>query len=141
MRPLREFLLRVFGVGRNMSSDGARADAELRAEMEAHLEMHIAENVRRGMSADDARRDALLSAGGFTTAVESVRRQRGLSPVEAVVNDVRLAVRTLSAQRGFSVAVLLTLGMGIAATVAMFSILNAVILRPLPFPDPDRLVS
>lgn len=141
MRPLREFVSRLFGVRHNLTPRGGAADDDLRAEMEAHLEMQVAENMRRGMSADDARRHALLQAGGFTTAVESVRRQRGFAPLEAVFNDVRLAARTLIAQRGFSVAVLLTLGMGIAATVAMFSILNAVILRPLPFPEPERIVS
>lgn len=142
MRHLRELRLRIRGLLRALSRDGgARADAELRDEMEAHLEMAVAEYIRRGMTPDDARRKALLQAGALPVALESVREQRGLPMIESLVRDIRHAFRTLALHRGYSVAVLLTLGLGIAATVTMFSILHAVLLRPLPYANADRIVS
>ena len=131
MKRVREIARRLVGAGKSVAGHDTSADAELRAELEAHLEMQIEENIRRGMSEADARKAAFITSGGVTHAVESVRRQRGISPIETLMSDLRLAMRTLATQRGYSTAVLLTLGLGIAATVTMFSILNAVIIiRP-----------
>ncbi len=136
MKALRVFAARLRGL-----FAGRGSDAEFRAEMEAHLAMHVAENIRRGMTPDAARRDALLAAGGLTVAAESVRERRGLPFVEQILTDVRYAARSLRLNRGYSTAVVLTLALGIGANCAMFSIINAVVLRPLPYPDSDRILS
>jgi predicted permease len=93
------------------------------------------------MSPEDARRAALVATGGMTAAAESAREQRGLPLIETLAIDVRYAVRALAAKPGYTAAVVLTLALGIGAYSAMFSIVNAVILRPLPYPDADRIVS
>src|SRR5205823_6329023 len=72
-----------------------RADDEVREELQAHLEMETAENVRRGMPPDEARRKALLASGGITQAAESVRDRRGLPWIESLAADIRYALRTL----------------------------------------------
>src|SRR5581483_904873 len=119
----------------------SRADEDLRAELEAHLEMHVAENVRRGMTPDEARRDALIAAGGLTLAAESVRERRGVPVAEEIVADVRYALRGLRNKPTYAAAMMLTLALGIGANSAMFSIVNAVVLRPLPYPEADRLAA
>ena len=139
MRQLRALLARFIVAVREWR--GGTADAELREELEAHLEMETAENVRRGMDPGEARRQALLAAGGLTVASELVRERRGLPWAEEIGNDLRYAVRTLRAEPAFSAAALGTLALGIGSVVAMFTILNAVILRRLPYPDSDRILS
>ncbi len=116
-------------------------DADFREELESHLAMQIDENIRRGMSPEDARRNALLAAGGLTIAAESVRDRRGLPWLENLIADVRHAARTLAAKPAYTIAVVLTLALGIGANSAMFSLVNAVLLRSLPYPDADRIVS
>jgi predicted permease len=135
-RHLRAFSARLIGL-----FGGNRADAEVREEFESHLAMRVEENLRRGMTPEDARREALLDSGGLTAAAEAVRERRGLPTVDALRTDLRFAVRTLWFNRGYSLAVIATLALGIGANAAMFSIVNAVVLRPLPYPDPDRIVS
>lgn len=140
MSALRALLARSIASLRTLAGS-PRADAEMRDELESHLAMHVEENLRRGMTPETARRDALLAAGGLTLAAESVRERHGLAPVENVVTDLRYAARALRSKRGFTAAVVLTLGLGIGANTAMFTIVNAVVLRPLPYPRPDRIVS
>ena len=108
--------------------------------MDAHLALETEENIRRGMSADAARRAALLSAGGITVGAESVRDQQGLPWLENMASDIRFATRALRNKPGFSLAVILTLALGIGANTAMFTIINAVILRSLPYPHPERIL-
>jgi len=115
-------------------------EEDMRAEMEAHLEMEIAENVRRGMHPDEARRQAMLAAGGITQATEAVRDQRGLPWLESVAADLKYAFRALRHARGFSAVVVLTLALGIGANTAIFSVVRGVLLKPLPNRDGDRLV-
>ena len=135
MRILRSLLARVRGV---FSHD--RAEDELREEMEAHLEMETAEYIRRGMSPVEARRKALIAAGGLMQAAEAVRDQRGLPWVETLGSDVRFALRTLRRAPAFTAVVVLTLALGIGANTAIFSVVRAVVLKPLPHRDGDRLV-
>jgi putative ABC transport system permease protein len=115
-------------------------DAELREELEAHLEMEIAEYVRRGMTPRDARRRALLASGGLTQAAEAVHEQRGLPWIEELSADVRYAFRTLRRAPGFTAVVVLTLALGVGANTAIFSVVRGVLLKALPHRDGDRLV-
>jgi putative ABC transport system permease protein len=135
MRFIRSALARIAGAARR---DDTEDDA--RAEMEAHLEMEVAEYVRRGMSEPEARRVALLNAGGMTQAVEAVRDQQRLPWVESLTTDFRYAFRSLRHSRGFALIVVLTLALGIGANTAIFSVVRGVLLKPLPHRDGDRLL-
>ena len=127
MRYARMFVARIRGLFiRDLGDD------DMRAEMEAHLEMETAENVRRGMSPDEARRRAMLAAGGITQAAEAVRDQRGLPWIERIGADIKYAFRALRHARVFSVVVALTLALGIGANTAIFSVVRGVLLKPLP---------
>jgi predicted permease len=117
------------------------SDAELREELQAHLEMHVAENVRRGMSPADARRAALAASGGMTSAAESVREQRGLPMLETIAADARFALRTLRRSPAYTLVAVATLAIGIGATTAIFSVVSGVLLQPLPYANADRLMS
>jgi hypothetical protein len=117
-----------------------QADDDLRAELESHLEMETAENIRRGMDPGAARRQALLASGGLEPAVEAVRDQRGLPWVESIAADVNYAFRALRHTPAFAFVVVITLALGIGANTAIFSVVRGVLLKPLPHRDGDRLV-
>src|SRR4051794_39798303 len=117
----------------------SRLERQLDDEVRFHLEMETDANLARGMSRRDARHAALRSFGGVDAAKEAYRERRSLPLVESAMQDVRYALRSLRRAPAFAVAAILVLAIAIGANTAMFSVIHAVILRPLPFPDPDRL--
>jgi predicted permease len=115
-------------------------DREWDAEMASHFEMAIEENLRRGMSPEEARRQAMIRFGGVQQAREQHRETRGLPWMDVLGQDLRFTFRTLSKDRGFTLIAILILGLGIGANVAVFSVVNTILLRPLPFPNAQQLI-
>jgi putative ABC transport system permease protein len=118
-----------------------RLDGEFDQEVQCHLAMLTEENMRCGMSRNEARYAALRSFGGIAQAKERNREHRGVRQLEIFWQDFRYACRTFSRNRGFAMVAVLTLALGIGANTAIFSAFYAALLKPLPFRDPDRLLS
>jgi len=134
MRSLRSALLRFFALfGRS------RRDVDLSAELDGHMQLHIDDNRRAGMEPGEARRDALLKLGGVEMTKEAYRQQRQLMWLDNLGRDLNYALRALRRSPGFALFALLTLAVGIGAATAVFTLVNAVLLRALPFHEPDRL--
>ncbi len=136
MRFLRAWFLRLGGL-----FDKDRRDREFAAEMDSHLEFHIVDNLARGMTREEARRRAILRLGGVEQAKELYRDRRGIPALESFAQDLRFGVRALRSSTGFAAVAILTLALGIGANSAILSVGNALVLKPLPLPNLDRLVA
>jgi len=117
-----------------------KVERDMDRELRFHLEMEIEENVRRGMSLPEARREALVRFGGVEKFKEECRDVRGAPLAESLLQDVRYGARILYRNPGFTLVAVLTLGLGIGANTAIFSVIYGVLMRPLPYKDGNQLV-
>jgi predicted permease len=136
MKQLRAVLMRLGSVfGR------ASRDRELERELESHLQLDIDHNLSAGMTPEEARREALVRFGGMESVKEAFRDRRGIPLLETTLRDARYAVRTLRRNRGATVLGILVMALAIGANTAVFSVVHAVLLNPLPYSSPDRIIT
>jgi predicted permease len=118
----------------------ARMDCDLEAEMASHIQLAMEENVKSGMSEEEARRAALIRFGGLEQAKQKQREARGFQGFDILWLDLRYTLRTMRRDPVFTIVAILILMFGIGANIAVFSVVNTILLRPLPFYEPQQLV-
>src|SRR6266513_4631461 len=119
----------------------SRMESEMDAELRFHVKEFAEDLVRGGLSRQEAIRRARMEFGGIERAKEEGRNERRVSLIDSLMQDMRFSVRQIRRNSGFTLAVVITLALGMGANTAVFSILHTVLLRPLPYRDPDRLVT
>jgi predicted permease len=134
MDPIRILLSRCTAMFRK-----EQLDADLDEELRSHIELAVKENLSLGMSEQEARRTALRDFGGVTQTREAYRTQRDIPFLDVLIQDARFALRQLGRNPGFTLTVILTLALSIGANTAIFSIVNALMLRSLPYAHPERI--
>jgi hypothetical protein len=136
VRQIRSFLLRLTGLFQH-----ARHEQDLSEEFESHISLHIEDNLRAGMSPEEARRQAILRFGGIENTKQDCRERLSLPFLETFFYDLRYAIRSLGRSRMFTVIAVATLALGIGACTTMFTVAQAILWRPLPYAQPNRLVA
>src|SRR5215813_4816307 len=134
MKTVWRFLARLTGL-----FGKSRRDREMAAEFESHLQMHIEDNMRAGMTREEARRQALVKFGGMEAAKESVRETSRMIWLETALQDLRYALRGLRLNPGFATTAILSLALGIGSSVAIYTVADNLLLRPLPYPGASEL--
>lgn len=135
MKLLRAWIQRLAG-----TFGGALRERELADEIEAHLQMHIDDNLRSGLAPDEARRQAVLKLGGVESTKQACRERSSLPLLENLLQDVRFALRQLARNPAFVSLAVLMLALGLCSSAAIFAFADATLLKPLPYQQPDRLV-
>jgi macrolide transport system ATP-binding/permease protein len=135
MRKLRAWMMRFAGL-----FPGANREQDFTAEIESHIAMDVEEKVRGGMDPVEARREAILQLGGLERTKQAYRERGTVPAMEALIQDLRFALRQLIKNPGFAITAILVLALGIGASVAIFAFVDAALIKPLPYKDPTRLV-
>ena len=117
-----------------------KRERDFSAELESHLEMHTADNVRAGMTADEARRQALIALGGVEPTKERYREQGRWQPLESFARDMLFGFRSLIRDRGFTIVAALVLGVGLALTNTFFILIHSIVFRGVPIDEPHRVL-
>ncbi len=134
MNGIRAWILKLFGIVPRQ-----RQEEDFSDELASHLQLHIDDNLRAGMTPDQARREAHLKLGGVEHTKQAHREGRTLPFLETLLQDLRYALRQLRRSPGFTVTAILMLGLGIGASIAIFAFVDAALIKPLPYADPTRL--
>src|SRR6202789_2037654 len=134
MKAMRRFTARVLNF-----ATGRTSEERMREEIEEHIALQTAENLRAGMSPVEAYRQAIVKFGAVEAVKQSYRAERGMPVIETVVQDLRYALRMIARSPGFAIVAIVTLALGIGANTAIFSVIDAVMMRPLPVRDPQQL--
>ena len=132
---LRALWMRLIGLLRP-----GRADEDFRAELESHLALHTDQGVRSGLTPEEARRQALIRLGGAEQTRQAYRERATLPLAESVMQDVHFALRQMRKAPGFTLTAVLTLALGIGANAIIYTLVDSILLRPLPYPEQQRLV-
>jgi predicted permease len=135
VQSIREFFIRLRNAFRNQP-----LDREMQSELEFHLQMEVEAGLRRGLTPPEAFRQARLRAGKVSSAMEDLRDQRGLGWLEGTFADLHQAAVALLRHRGFAAIAIAALALAVAANTLIFTVVYGVVLKPLPYPHPERLV-
>ena len=135
MRQLRAFWNRLRGL-----SNSQQRDSDFEAELASHIDHDADEGIRAGLSPEEARRQALIRLGGVEQTRQSYRERNTLPPLESIIQDVRFALRQMRKAPGFTLTAVLTLALGIGANTVIYTLIDSIMLRPLPYARQDRLM-